>query len=134
VNNIMRYNLFYESKGMLYLRHGDANTVYGNYFIGNSVEGTGGVHIIGKHQRVYDNYFHGLTNGIIIRNGWETPPSYTQVDDLQIENNTLIACRQAVVFGWDKDPKATLPAVNGTVSANLFVSDNPAIIWTNESD
>ncbi len=134
VNNTIRYNLFYESKGMLYLRHGDANTVYGNYFIGNHVEGTGGVHIIGKHQRVFNNYFYGLTNGVVIRNGWQDPPSYTQVDDLQIEHNTFVACRQTVVFGWDKDPKAVLPAVNSSVSANVFVSDNPDIVWTREGD
>lgn len=136
VNNTIRYNLFYESKGMLYLRHGDANYVYGNYFIGNGVEGTGGVHIIGKHQRIYDNYFQGLSNGIIIRNGWKNPPahSFPQVDDAQIENNTLIDCRQSVVFGWDKDPEAVLPAINSTLSANVFVSDGPPIGWTNEVD
>src|SRR5690606_25178016 len=91
---------------------------------------------IGKHHRVYGNYFQGLTNGIIIRNGWKNPPPYSfpQVDDAQIENNTLVDCRQSVVFGWDKEPEAVLPAVNSTLSANVFVSDGPPIIWTNKSD
>ncbi|NGM90291.1 hypothetical protein G5B35_23620, partial [Parapusillimonas sp. SGNA-6] len=133
-NNTIRHNLFYESKGMLYLRHGDANVVYGNYFIGNNIKGSGGVHIIGKHQRVYDNYFYGLTNGVIVRNGWEKSWIYIQVDDLQLANNTFISCEQTLVLGWDKDARATLPAVNSLVSSNLFVSKEEPIVWTNEND
>lgn len=47
-SNILENNVFYESQGTLTLRHGNNNTVKNNVFIGNNVEETGGIRVIGE--------------------------------------------------------------------------------------
>jgi len=58
--NIYRHNTFRSSQGMLTLRHGNANVVDGNFFLGEHTASTGGVRVIGEDPRVFNNYFEGL--------------------------------------------------------------------------
>jgi poly(beta-D-mannuronate) lyase len=76
--NTIRRNLFYESDGMLTLRHGNYNTVRDNFFIGNGKKNAGGVRIIGEHHTVSNNYMQGLRgtgimSAISIMNTVENP-------------------------------------------------------------
>lgn len=59
--NIYRYNTFYECQGTLTLRHGNRCVVEGNYFIGNFINQTGGVRVIGEDHRIINNYFESTT-------------------------------------------------------------------------
>ena len=55
-NNIIRGNVFFESRGTLTMRHGNDTRVENNVFFGNGVEHTGGIRVINKRQTVVNNY------------------------------------------------------------------------------
>ena len=96
-SNLFRGNVFVESRGTLTLRHGNGNLVEGNVFFGNRVDHTGGIRIINKRQTIRNNYLSGLTGHrfagtLVVMNGVPDSPinRYHQVDDVLIENNTII--------------------------------------------
>jgi hypothetical protein len=68
-DNVIRYNTFRTSLGVVCARHGNRNSFYGNFFLGGQrtgvfdgkVIGTGGIRLYGQDQKVYNNYFEGLT-------------------------------------------------------------------------
>ena len=73
-DDTIRHNTFRECLGSLSLRHGNRNTVDGNFIIGNGrmgtfldstgktwTLGTGGVRFYGTGMRIINNYFEGLT-------------------------------------------------------------------------
>ncbi|MFH0991337.1 MAG: polysaccharide lyase 6 family protein [bacterium] len=73
-DDTIRHNTFRECFGSLSLRHGNRNTVDGNYVLGNGrtgtfidstgktwTLGTGGVRFYGTGMRIINNYFEGLT-------------------------------------------------------------------------
>lgn len=59
--NVYRNNTFLECRGTLTLRHGNRCIVDGNYFIGNGLDETGGVRVIGEDHVVINNYIEGTT-------------------------------------------------------------------------
>jgi len=67
-DDVVRFNTIRHSQGTVTLRHGDRNTVHGNFFFGDGKEGTGGVRMYGDDHLVYNNYFEGLTG-----TGWDAP-------------------------------------------------------------
>lgn len=136
-NNTIRNNLFYESVGMLTLRHGNKASVYGNYFIGNQKDGTGGIRIIGEDHKIRNNYLYGLTGtglnaAITFMNAWENPPlyGYWQVKKVEVRNNTIIDCRESIVVGSGKNEKTFLPPLNTVITNNIIVTKTPIITWT----
>ncbi|ADD43000.1 polysaccharide lyase 6 family protein [Stackebrandtia nassauensis] len=60
-DNIVRYNTFRSSQGALVQRHGNRGQLYGNFFLGEGEEGSGGIRVYGQDHRIFDNYFQGLT-------------------------------------------------------------------------
>lgn len=118
-------NTFWECEGSLVLRHGDRNEVVGNFFLGNNKPSTGGVRIINEGQKVYNNYFYGLTGmdfrgALVVMNG--VPNSvinrYHQVKDVEIMFNTWVDCilPWQLCVGSDEErtarPESTLIANN----------------------
>jgi poly(beta-D-mannuronate) lyase len=127
--NSIRNNLFFESKGTLTLRHGNEADVYGNYFIGNGIEKTGGIRIICENHKVHDNYFQGLTgtqlSGTInLMDGLPNPQltSHWQVKNASIYNNFIVNCRETFVIGSGKNPERYLPPVNCIINNNSIYS------------
>ncbi len=59
--NVYRNNTFYECRGTLTLRHGNRCVVDGNYFIGNFINESGGVRVIGEDHVIINNYFESTT-------------------------------------------------------------------------
>jgi poly(beta-D-mannuronate) lyase len=96
--NIYRNNLFYETQGMLTLRHGDRCLVDGNWFLGNGRSGTGGIRVMGRDHVVINNYIERTTgrDGSAITVypgvGGSNPPlnSYFPADRALIAFNTLV--------------------------------------------
>ena len=95
--NVIRGNVFFESRGTLTLRHGNDNLVENNVFFGNGVDHTGGIRVINKRQMIRNNYMEGLTgtrfgSAFVIMNGVPDSPinRYHQVEDTTIINNTII--------------------------------------------
>ncbi|ADY51296.1 hypothetical protein Pedsa_0720 [Pseudopedobacter saltans DSM 12145] len=139
VNNIVRNNLFYECKGSLSLRSGNNTDVNGNYFIGNGKIGTGGIHIMGENQKVYNNYLYDITGtgiyaAISLRNAYVNPTlsEYYQVKNAQILGNTIVNCNMSIAIGTstsDSD-KSIIPPINSLISNNIIQTNNkPLITW-----
>jgi poly(beta-D-mannuronate) lyase len=60
-DNIVRYNTFRTSQGVLSQRHGNRGQFYGNFFFGEGKQGTGGIRLYGQDHKIFNNYFTGLT-------------------------------------------------------------------------
>ena len=54
--NIYTNNTFRRCRGSLVLRHGSEATVDGNYFLGEDVDGTGGIRITDANHNITNNY------------------------------------------------------------------------------
>ncbi|MCC2956758.1 right-handed parallel beta-helix repeat-containing protein [Massilia sp. IC2-477] len=125
--NIIRNNVFFESRGTLTLRHGNGNLVEGNVFFGNGVENTGGIRVINRDQTVRNNYLEGLTgtrfgSGFAIMNGTVDAPlnRYSQVLNAHIHNNSFIDVDH-LQFGAGKDAERNAPPANSRMEDNLVL-------------
>ncbi|MGC4232303.1 MAG: polysaccharide lyase 6 family protein [Niabella sp.] len=133
--NTIRRNLFYESDGMLTLRHGNYNTVRDNFFIGNGKKNTGGVRIIGEHHIVSNNYMQGLRgtgimSAISIMNTVENPKlnEYWRVKNAVIDSNIIIDCSEAFVIGSGKDAVRKVPPDSVFISYNYIQNAGSTVI------
>lgn len=119
--NTYRANTFYECKGTLTLRHGNDCLVEYNYFIGNNIEKTGGVRIIGENHIVRYNTMYQLagTNyraAICVVRGKANSAlnEYFPVKNAQIYGNTFIQCKQGLKMNYNSSSDCNVDAV-GTV-------------------
>ncbi len=129
-NNLFQRNTFYECKGTLTLRHGNGSTVRNNFFIGNHVDSTGGIRIIGERHKVYNNYLvnlegTGFYSALSIMNGVPDSPlnRYFQVKNAVVAFNTIVNCSSSFVIGLGKNSERTLPPDSCTIANNII--DNP---------
>ncbi len=105
--NEFRNNVFFKSEGSLVTRHGNYNTIDGNYFIGDEKStNVGGIRIIGTGHTVTNNYFYNLhgeafRSPLAVMNGIPKSPQnrYTQVTDVTIAYNSWINCKNPLQFG-----------------------------------
>lgn len=139
--NIIRNNLFFESRGTLCLRHGNNSEVYGNYIIGNNVANAGGIRTIGEGHLIYNNYLQGIattgqTCAISLLDGVPNsePSGYFQVKNAKIIGNTIVNCNQAFDIGAGKGGNGrTVPPADCTLANNLILSKNGiAITYTDQ--
>lgn len=116
-NNVLRRNLFFESRGALVCRHGHYNVIEGNTFVGNGLQGTCGIRIINQGHTVYDNLLCRLDGwGLLVRVGvFERPTpetdikaepltSYHRAENVDIAYNDFVDCR-AMEFGSGRGEK-----------------------------
>ncbi len=122
--NVYRRNVFFESQGLLTLRHGDGCTVERNVFIANGVNG-GGVRIVGSGHRVVNNYVEGcrtssnVRGGIVLMAADASPAmnGYQPVQDVEILHNTIVDCQQSLLVGGGS---GTVAPTRVTLHGNLF--------------
>lgn len=129
--NMIVNNVFKECKGMLTLRHGHRNIVYGNIFLGNGVENTGGVRVINENQKVFNNFFSGLRgkgvgSALVLVNGIPNaqPKEYDQVKNAVIFNNTFYDCSIPFQFGHGNGPNRNMRPLNTVIANNLVYCIN----------
>ena len=139
-NNIIKENLFLESKGTITLRHGNGALVESNVFLGNGVSNTGGIRIIGEDHIVRNNLLIGLEGDgfrgpITIMNGVPNSPlnRYFQVKNADIQNNTVINSGP-IVFGAGKDDERSLAPINSVFANNVVVNSGSGKIYELEGD
>ncbi len=138
-NNIVRRNTFFECVGCVTLRHGNNNTICDNLFIANGVPRAGGVRVINRGHRIFNNYFYCQTSAreraaISLQLGVENGRlnEYDQVEDVEIYNNTMVDCAHNFSFGVGR---ATLVPKGVTIYNNLVVSSSPSkLIEDNGTD
>jgi poly(beta-D-mannuronate) lyase len=138
--NTISNNLFFESVGTLTLRHGNYNEVYGNIFIGNKIENTGGIRVIGEHHKVNNNYLQGLTGtglraAISVMDGLPNPilVSHWQVKYADISTNTIIDCKETFSLGAGKNTDRILPPQKVVISNNLVKTDTNPVSWVDKN-
>jgi len=139
VNNIYRYNTFFECEGTLTLRHGNRCRVEGNFFLGNQKPRTGGVRVIGEDHTIINNYFDGLYGSdfraaLPIMNGVPNSPlnRYFQVKNALIAFNTFVDCRYTMIIGAGKNSERTLPPENCVIANNLVMTSTRIITQEDE--
>lgn len=127
--NLYRENTFLEVGGTLTLRHGNGCTVERNVFIGNEVNGTGGVRVIGEDHTVRGNYFENLTgddarSSICLMMGIPNSPAnrYFQVKNARITGNMIVNSEHPVLIGLADDKNSTLAPVGTVFEGNLISS------------
>ncbi|WP_372753061.1 chondroitinase-B domain-containing protein [Mariniflexile sp.] len=137
-NNTYINNTFRRSRGSLVLRHGSYATVDGNYFLGENVEGTGGIRIVDSYHTITNNYIQDCinvndqakwNNGITFLGGSASndvsctassmSSDYQKVVNINLSNNTIVNTNAPLFYNLDKG--STDPT--GTVSNNLIYFD-----------
>jgi poly(beta-D-mannuronate) lyase len=121
----VRYNTVRRSQGVMSLRHGDRNSLYGNAVLGEGRPGTGGIRIYGADNRVFNNYVAGTTgtgyDSALSLDGGDAEPGggldkHHRVDNALVVFNTLVDNATGIVIG-ENYPK---PPLNPTVENNLL--------------
>lgn len=134
-------NTFRRCRGSLVLRHGSEATVNENYFLGENVDGTGGIRISDSNHEITNNYIQdcitvaeqakwnngitfigGSANAAVSCTSTNTSNGYQKSENLIISNNTIINTNAPLYYNTDKG--TTDPT--GNVSNNLiyFVAGN----------
>ncbi|MHA7059679.1 chondroitinase-B domain-containing protein [Aquimarina sp. M1] len=125
-DNVVRGNVFYESAGVVALRHGNRNLVENNFFIGNNKPGTGGVRVINEGHTIKNNHFQELKGkrffgALPIMNG--VPNSlinrYHRAENTDIIGNKFLKCDH-IQFGVGADKERTDPPKDIRFTDNTF--------------
>jgi len=128
--NIFRYNTFRESKGTLTLRHGNSNTVEGNFFLGDDTEDSGGIRVVGEDHTIINNYIANVGDAAdgAISFAAGIPNSqlngYFQVKNAVVAHNTIVnVAGAAITFDWGigSGGRSLLPE-NLNIAGNLISS------------
>ncbi len=134
-SNQIRYNTLRDNVGSIVLRHGDDNTVEGNFLL----DGQNGVRFYGDNHKIINNYFSGnngsgvrSTLGIGNGNIADAPngnTGYDQPHNVVVAFNTLVANTTHVVFGLEGS--SSYPP-DGTVFANnILQGDTGTLVSSN---
>jgi poly(beta-D-mannuronate) lyase len=134
-NNTYTNNTFRRCRGSLVMRHGSNATVDGNYFLGENVDGTGGIRITDSDHTITNNYIQDCitvvsqakwNNGITFIGGGDNAAvactstsvsnGYQKSENITLSNNTIVNTNAPLFYNTDKG--ATDPT--GTVSNNLI--------------
>lgn len=133
--NLYTNNTFRRCKGSLVLRHGSDATVEGNYFLGQDVDGTGGIRITDSDHSITNNYIQDCitvlsqakwNNGVTFIGGGDTPAvpcassntsnGYQKSENIDVSNNSIVNTNAPLFYNTNKG--STDPT--GTVSDNLI--------------
>ena len=134
-NNKFINNTFRRCRGSLVLRHGSNATVDANYFLGENVDGTGGIRITDSNHTIANNYIQDCitvvsqakwNNGITFIGGGDnaavdctssdTSNGYQKSNNITIKNNSIVNTNAPLFFNTDKGSND----VTGTFTDNLI--------------
>ncbi|MEN8764705.1 MAG: chondroitinase-B domain-containing protein [Wenyingzhuangia sp.] len=143
-NNRYYRNTFRRCRGSLVLRHGSNASVEQNYFLGENIDGTGGIRITDSDHVIRNNYIQnciavdnqakwnngitfigGSANASVVCTSTNVSNGYQKTENIEVSNNTFINTYAPLYFNTDKgstDPR-------GIVRDNLiyFQNDNSNI-------
>ncbi|WP_341221923.1 chondroitinase-B domain-containing protein [Polaribacter atrinae] len=137
--NTYANNTFRRCRGSLVLRHGSYATVEGNYFLGEDVDGTGGIRITDSNHKITNNYIQDCitvidqakwNNGITFIGGSanadvdctsdDVSNGYQKTENITVANNSIVNTNAPLFYNEDKG--STDPT--GNVSNNLIYFAN----------
>jgi len=133
-NNIFTNNTFRRCRGSLVLRHGSDALVDGNYFLGEDVEGTGGIRITDSNHTITNNYIQDCinvdsqaqwNNGITFLGGGDnnavlctatgTTNGYQKIENITLSNNTIINTNSPLYYNTAKGSNDPTGAVENNL-------------------
>jgi poly(beta-D-mannuronate) lyase len=127
-DNIISNNTFFECEGSLVLRHGNHAVVFGNWFLGNGKEFTGGVRIVNEGHLVYNNFFYklrgdGFRAALSIMNAIPNSAAngYAPVRNVVVSNNTYYDCTVPWAFGVGLGERNRIVKPESTLLLNNLV-------------
>ncbi|WP_299258057.1 chondroitinase-B domain-containing protein [uncultured Aquimarina sp.] len=139
-NNTYQNNTFRRCRGSLTLRHGSGATVEGNYFLGENVDGTGGIRIVDSDHTITNNYIQDCitvidqakwNNGITFMGGSTSSQDncdatsvsngYQESEDITVSNNTIVNTNAPLFFNGDKGTSNNTGNIDNNV---IFFSSN----------
>ncbi len=127
-DNVIRRNVFFESEGVLALRHGDRNTVEENLFVGHGKRNTGGIRVVNAGHKVRRNTLVDIAGGrffsaLALMNAVPNslPNRYCLVENVEVTDNTFIDCSN-IEFGTGKDLERTLAPERVLFARNTIVN------------
>lgn len=134
-SNQIRFNTLRDNVGSIVLRHGDDNTVEGNFLL----DGQNGIRFYGDNHKIINNYFSddngtGVRSTLGIGNGNTADAAngntgYDQPHNGVVAFNTLVANTTHVVFGLEGS--SSYPP-DGTVFANnILQGDTGTLVSSN---
>lgn len=141
-DNTVRYNTFLRCLGTLSLRHGNRNTVEGNYFFGDGktdgTNGAGGIRVYGKDHKIINNYFQGLTgekwdaaititNGDVLNNSTSLDAHFVP-ENLVVAFNTLVNNKSNIEIGFTNNSNYNRAPINCIIANNIVVDNSAPII------
>lgn len=134
-NNIFTNNTFRRCRGSLVLRHGSNAAVDSNYFLGENIDGTGGIRITDSDHTITNNYIQDCitidsqakwNNGITFIGGGDNAAvnctsssvtnGYQKSNNITLTNNTIVNTNAPLFYNIDKGSND----VAGSVSNNLI--------------
>ncbi|MGB5418023.1 chondroitinase-B domain-containing protein [Algibacter sp.] len=134
--NTYTNNTFRSCRGSLVLRHGSYATVQGNYFLGENVDGTGGIRISDSFHTITNNYiqdcitvddFAKWNNGITFIGGGANADAdcasdnvsngYQKTEGIIVSNNTIMNTNAPLFYNVNTDNGND---VKGMVENNLI--------------
>jgi hypothetical protein len=90
-DNVIRYNTMRASAGQFVLRHGNRQSVYGNYILGDGVANSGGIRVHGGEHKIYNNYIAGVTTfGINVEGGENNDMNGALTDHKQVYRSQVV--------------------------------------------
>jgi hypothetical protein len=125
-DNLVRYNTFRTSQGVLSLRHGNRSQADGNFFLGGGKAGTGGIRVYGQDHKIYNNYFTGLTgtgfDAALQLDGGDVDTSgalssHWRVYRAIVVNNTFVDNAATIEIAANYN----LPPVDSVIANNILV-------------
>ena len=138
-NNNYVNNTFRRCRGSLVLRHGAGATVEGNVFLGEDVDGTGGIRIVDSDHIITNNYIQDCitvldqakwNNGVTFMGGSVTSVTdpnieslsngYQKTENITFSKNTIVNTNAPLFFNGDKGKNDA----TGVVSDNIIYYDN----------
>ncbi|MFD1293216.1 chondroitinase-B domain-containing protein [Lutibacter holmesii] len=118
--NTYTNNTFRSCRGSLVLRHGSYGTIEGNYFLGENVDGTGGIRITDSYHSITNNYIQDCT-AVINAAKWNNGITFIGGS----ANNDVACTSDDVSNGYQK-------TVGITVSNNSIVNTNAPLYYNND--
>ena len=134
-------NTFRRCRGSLVLRHGSDAIIDGNYFLGENIDGTGGIRITDSNHEITNNYIQdcitvedqakwnngitfigGSANAAVSCSETNTSNGYQKSENLIISNNTIINTNAPLYYNTDKG--TTDPSGNVLNNLIYFVAGN----------
>ncbi|NRD19724.1 T9SS type A sorting domain-containing protein [Winogradskyella eckloniae] len=134
-NNSYINNTFRRCRGSLVLRHGSNAIVEGNYFLGENIDGTGGIRITDSEHLITNNYIQdcitvvsqakwnngvtflgGSANNSVACTSTSVSNGYQKSENITVSNNTIINTNAPLFYNTDKG--STDPT--GSVTNNLI--------------